>query len=177
MKRPLPRALWWPRLVPIALACLLVLSACTSAPPSPYDQIQEDTTGRQAPAAVADEAVAGGTFNPFFPAEGDGYEVVPAQEKQGFAEYKLNQNGTTLAMLTINDTISLPAAAAKYDSATETIAGYPAVTQGTTATGLLVNGRYQVKVLSRDDAFTAADRAAWLERFDLAGLADLPTMP
>lgn len=177
MKRPLPQIAWWNRLVPLALACLLTLSACTAAPPSAYDQIQEDTTGRQAPAAVADEALAGGTFNQFFPAEGDGYEVVPAQEKQGFAEYKLKQDGTTLAMLTINDTISLPAAATKYDSATETIAGYPAVTQGTTATGLLVNGRYQVKVLARDDSFTEADRAAWLARFDLAGLSTLPSLP
>ena len=80
-------------------------------------------------------------------------------------------------MLTINDTSSLPAAAAKYEAATETISGYPSVTQGTKATGLLVNGRYQVKVLSRRDDFKAEDRAAWLQKFDLAGLAQLEPAP
>lgn len=76
-------------------------------------------------------------------------------------------------MLTINDTVSLPAAAEKYASSSSTIAGYPAVDQGTTATGLLVNSRYQVKVLSRDPSFTQADRVAWLQKFDLQGLAQL----
>ena len=64
--------------------------------------------------------------------------MVPSQEKTGFAEYKLKRGDQTLAMLTINDTTSLPAAAEKYASAPSTIAGYPAVEQGTTATGLLV---------------------------------------
>jgi hypothetical protein len=53
------------------------------------------------------------------------------------------------------------------------IAGYPAVEQGQNATAILVNDRFQVKVLSRDPAFTKDDRAAWIEKFDLAGLADL----
>ena len=71
------------------------------------------------------------------------------KRKKGFAAYKLNKNGTTVATLSINDTISLPAAATKYSSATDNVAGYPSVNQGTTTTGLLVNGRYQVKVLSK----------------------------
>ena len=163
---------WWPRFIPILLSLVLLVTACSSAP-SKYDQVQKDTTGFRAPAAVDKKAEKGGQFNQFFPQGDEEYTVVPAQEKKGFAEYKLKRNGATLAMLTINDTISLPAAAAKYTNATDTIAGYPAVTQGTTATGLLVNNRYQVKVLSRDAAFTPADRAAWLEKFDLAGLAKL----
>ncbi|PSN17542.1 hypothetical protein C7271_17155, partial [filamentous cyanobacterium CCP5] len=115
----------------------------------------------------------GGTFNAFFPKGGSDYDVVPTQEKQGFAEYKLNQKGETLAMLTINDTISLPAAAAKYENSSETLAGYPIVDQGNTATGLLVNDRYQVKVLSRSPDFTRDDRLNWLQQFDLDGLAQL----
>jgi hypothetical protein len=163
---------WLRRLVPIVLSLTLLVTACSSEP-SKYDQVQKDTTGFRAPAAVDKKAEQGGTFNKFFPESQAGYEVVPSQEKKGFAEYKLKQDGTTLAMLTINDTISLPTAADKYQNATETIAGYPAVNQGTTATGLLVNNRYQVKVLSRDPSFSQEDRVAWLQKFDLAGLAQL----
>lgn len=161
-------ARWIKWFIPVTLG-LLLASGCASAP-SQYDQVQQETTGAS---AVDQEAQAGGTFNQFFPASEGGYEVVPSQEKRGFAEYKLKQDGKTVAMLTINDTISLPAAAAKYDSASETLAGYPAVQQGATATGILVNGRYQVKVLSREDGFTAADRAAWIQKFDLQRLAQL----
>ncbi len=160
------------KILPILVAVLLVVSACSSAP-SKYDDVQKDTTGFKAPAAVEKGAEKGSTFNQFFPESEGEYTVVPSQEKAGFAEYKLKRDGETLAMLTINDTISLPAAAAKYDNATLTVAGFPSVVQGTTATGLLVNGRYQVKVLSRDASFTEADRSAWLEKFDLQGLAAL----
>lgn len=163
---------WLKRLVPVVLCLMLFLSSCASAP-SKYDQVQKDTTGFRAPAAVDKKAEKGGTFNQFFPGEQGDYKVVPSQEKKGFAEYKLKRGDTTVAMLTINDTTSVPAAAEKYANATTTIAGYPAVEQGTTATGILVNGRYQVKVLSRDPSFTPADRAAWLQKFDLQGLAQL----
>lgn len=165
-------ARWVKALVPVALAFLLTLTACSSAP-SKYDQVQKDTTGSKAPVAVDKAAEKGGTFNQFFPESEGEFTVVPSQEKQGFAEYKLKRDGETLAMLTINDTVSLPAAAAKYENATQSVNGFPAVEQGTTATGLLVSGRYQVKVLSRSPDFTAADRAAWLEKFDLKGLAEL----
>ncbi|MEL6322493.1 MAG: hypothetical protein AAFQ57_17895, partial [Cyanobacteria bacterium J06626_14] len=134
-------------------------------------------TGFRSEKAVDRQAGKGSTFNAFFPGSQGSYEVVPAQEKKGFAEYKLKQDGETLAMLTINDTISLPAAAVKYQNATETIAGYPAVNQGATATGILVNDRYQVKVLSRSDSFEQADREAWIQKFDLLGLAELDGLP
>ena len=160
------------QLIPFVLVFLLTLPACSSAP-SKYDQAQSDTTGFNAPAAVDKTAEKGGTFNQFFPESEGEYNVVPSQEKKGFAEYKLKRDGETLAMLSINDTVSLPAAAAKYENATTTVAGFPSVVQGTTATGVLINGRYQVKVLSRDPSFTEADRAVWLEKFDLQGLAGL----
>ncbi|MEO1068410.1 MAG: hypothetical protein AAFW95_04735 [Cyanobacteria bacterium J06638_6] len=163
---------WLRRLAPLMVCLLLLVTACTSAP-SKYDQVQKDTTGFGTPAAVDKKAEKGGTFNKFFPDSQEGYIVTPYQEKKGFAEYKLEQSGKTLAMLTINDTTSLPTAAEKYTSATESIGGFPAVNQGTTGTGLLVNGRYQVKVLSRDPAFTQEDREAWLQKFDLQGLAEL----
>ncbi|MGF1496641.1 MAG: hypothetical protein ACFB8W_07430 [Elainellaceae cyanobacterium] len=167
---------WAKRLFPMLLSVVLLLTACSS-PPSKYDQVQQDTTGFGAEKAVNRQAEKGGTFNQFFPGSQGDYEVVPSQEKQGFAEYKLKRDGETLAMLAISDTLNLPAAAAKYEGATEAIAGYPAVNQGTTATSLLVNGRYQVKVLSRSPDFTQADREAWLQKFDLLGLAQLEGEP
>jgi hypothetical protein len=163
---------WLKRLAPILLSLTLLVASCSTAP-SKYDQVQDETTGFRAPAAVDKKAEQGSTFNKFFPGSQGSYQVIPSQEKKGFAEYKLNRDGKTVAMLTINDTTSLPTAAAKYNDATETIAGYPTVDQGTTATGLLVNGRYQVKVLSRDPAFAKEDRVAWLQKFDLKGLAQL----
>ena len=163
---------WFKPFLPLILVALLAVTSCSTAP-SKYDQVQDETTGFNAPAAVEKGAEQGSQFNQFFPASEGDFKVVPSQEKKGFAEYKLKRDGDTLAMLTINDTISLPAAAKKYEDATESLAGFPLVQQGATATGLLVNDRYQVKVLSRIDAFTANDRITWLEKFDLEGLAEL----
>lgn len=163
---------WLKGFIPLALGLLLLVNACSSAP-SKYDQVQQDTTGFGTPSAVDRKAEQGSTFNQFFPGNQGDYQVIPSQEKKGFAEYKLQRGDQTLAMLSISDTTSLPAAAEKYNDATDSIAGFPAVNQGSTGTGLLVNGRYQVKVLSRDPSFTQADRVAWLQKFDLQGLAQL----
>jgi hypothetical protein len=152
---------------------MLFVSACQSpTEPSRFSQTQQETTQKGAPPAVSTEAQQGGSFNRFFPRSVPGYEVVPAQEKQGFAEYKVNQDGKNVAMLAISDTTGTPAAA-KFQGSTLTIADYPAVEQGQNATALLVGDRYQVKVLSRDPSFTKEDRAAWLTKFDLQGLAGL----
>ena len=95
------------------------------------------------------------------------------EEKDGFAEAKLKQDGNTVAMMSVSDTASNPSATTKYQNSQRSIAGYPLAEVGSTATSLLVADRLQVKVLSRDDSFTASDREAWLEKFDLAGLAKL----
>jgi hypothetical protein len=166
---------WKRAIASICLSLLLLLSACSvgSEPPSFYDQVQDETTGSNAVEAVTKDAVQGSKFNRLFPDSADGFQVVPAQEKQGFAEYKLNRDGTNVAMLSINDTVSNPESAAKYVTSTRQVAGYPAVDIGNTQTAILVAGRFQVKVQSRDDSFTPGDREAWLEKFDLAGLAQL----
>jgi hypothetical protein len=148
---------------------VLLGSACAPSEPSRYEQAQEETQGES---AVAQEAVPGSQFNQFFPRSIPGYDIVPSQEKQGFAEYKVNQDGKTVAMLAINDTTGT-GAADKFLDSSATIAGYPAVEQGQNATAILVNDRFQVKVLSRDPAFTKEDRATWIEQFDLQGLAEL----
>ncbi len=164
---------WRRVLLPICLSVVLFATACGSDSPSPYDQVQEETTGRGAEVAVDKSAENGSSFNQFFPRKVSGYNVTPTQEKRGFAEYKVSKDGSTVAMLSINDTISNPAAANKYQSSDLKVGQYPAVDQGTTGTGLLVNNRYQVKVLSRDPSFTRDDRISWLQRFDLNGLAQL----
>ncbi|HEY9645683.1 MAG TPA: hypothetical protein V6C88_04895 [Chroococcidiopsis sp.] len=164
---------WRKILAPILLSLVLLVSACSAPTTSPYDQVQEDTTGRNAPAAVADDAVKGGSFNAFFPRSQDGFDVVPAQEKQGFAEYKLNRDGTTVAMLSINDTSGNPDAAQKFQASTRQVGGYPAVDVGSTQTAILVANRFQVKVQSRDPAFAVSDREAWLTKFNLSGLAQV----
>lgn len=164
---------WRRILAPLFLSLLLFVTACAPAQQSRYDQVQQETSQRGADPAVAKKAEQGATFNKFFPNGMRGYEVVPSQEKKGFAEYKVKKDGKTLAMLSISDTTSLPTAAAKYQNASDKIAGYPALDQGTTTTGILVNNRYQVKVMSRDSAFTKDDRVAWLQKFDLKGLARL----
>jgi len=167
----------WRRVfIPVLLSLVLLVSACSKPEPSRFAKTQEETSKRNAPAAVAKGAEQGSTFNKFFPNSVSGYEVVPAQEKNGFAEYKVNKGGKNVAVLSINDTAGNPAAATKFQSSTATIAGYPTVEQGSTGTAVLVNNRYQVKVLSRDPSFSKEDRAAWIQKIDLRGLAKLPTV-
>jgi hypothetical protein len=162
---------WRRSLVALVLCCALLLTGCQPKAPSRFDQVQQDSSKRGA-VAVAKEATQGSQFNKFFPKPETGYERVYTQEKKGFAEAKLKKDGKEIAMLAISDTTSLPAAAQKYAAATEKIGGYPAVSIGTTQTGVLV-GKYQVKVISRDPSFGKADQAVWLQKFNLKGLAGL----
>ncbi|ACK70508.1 conserved hypothetical protein [Gloeothece citriformis PCC 7424] len=154
------------------LATLLLVTACSPEPPSRFEQAQQESTQRGA-SAVVKESTSGGSFNKFFPQAGGGYERVYTQEKKGFAEAKLKQDGKEVAVMAISDTLNNPSATQKFEQSSEKIAGYPAVQQGSQATAILVNDRYQVKVLSRDPSFTADDRQTWLEKFDLNGLAQL----
>ncbi|MBW4682547.1 MAG: hypothetical protein KME19_21005 [Microcoleus vaginatus WJT46-NPBG5] len=171
-------------LAPLLLCVLLLVTACTEAKaPSRWDAAQQTSTQKQRPQQpkdgavpgqpVAGKPVTGGNFNKFFPKGSAGYSTVPAQEKTGFAEYKLNQGGKNVAMLSINDLANNPTAAQKFQQPSKTIAGYPAVNQGNNITALLVGGRYQVKVQSRDPSFTPQDREAWLQKFNLSGLSRL----
>lgn len=164
---------WRRALAPLVLSVLLFVTGCAPKAPSPYSQAQQESTQKGAQPAVSKQAEQGSSFNKFFPKSGGGYERVFTQEKKGFSEAKLKQGGKELAMLSISDTISLPSAAKKFESSTTKVAGYPAMDIGTTQSAVLVNGRYQVKVLSRDPSFTAADRKVWLQKFDLAGLSKL----
>jgi len=165
---------WRKALAALLLSMILLVSAgCSQPDTSPYAQAQQESTERGATPAVSAEATQGSEFNKFFPASGQGYDVVFSQEKKGFAEAKLKREGTDVAMLSISDTASNPQAADKYKSSTEKLAGYPLMEVGSTQTGILVSDRYQVKVQSRDAAFTPQDRRDWLQKFDLNGLSSL----
>lgn len=160
-------------LAPFLLGVLLLVSSCAAETPSRYVGAQRESTGRNAAPAVVKESTQGGEFNKFFPKSGGGYQVVAAQEKKGFAEYKVNRDGKNVAMLSVSDTTNNPTARQKFQSSSQRIGGYPAVDQGNNGTAVLVADRYQVKVQSRDTSFTKSDREAWIQKFNLGGIAAL----
>ena len=160
-------------LATLLLSMLLLVTACATQAPSRFDQVQQESSQQRSGQAVAKDATQGSSFNKFFPSASNGFERVYTQEKKGFAEAKLKKSGKDVAMLSISDTSSTPSAAAKYQNTTKKIGGYPAVEIGNTQTGVLVSDRYQVKVISRDPSFTVSDREAWVEKFNLNGLAQL----
>lgn len=149
---------------------LLLLTSCATQAPSRFEQAQQESSQRGS-SAVVRESESGGSFNKFFPPSGGGYDRVYSQEKKGFAEAKLKKDGKEVAVLAISDTLNNPSAVKKFEKSTQNIKGYPAVSQGKTGTAVLVSDRFQVKVLSRDPAFSESDRQAWLEKFDLNGLS------
>ncbi len=162
------------RLPSILIACVLALSlfvsGCGQTNTSAPSTVGQSSGGSQ---TVAAKPVSGGEFNKFFPKSQGDYKVTYRQEKSGFAQAKLSQGSEDVALLSINDTASNPSAAAKFQNSSQMIAGYPAVTQGKNTTAILVGDRYQVKVTSKSDSFTASDREAWLTQFNLSGLARL----
>lgn len=119
------------------------------------------------------EPLAGGEFNKFFPKDQGDYNVLYTQEKEGFAQAQLNLKGVEVATLAVSDTANNPTALDKFQQSSTEIGGYPAATVGALGTAILVADRFQVQVRSKDASFTEADRAEWIEQFDLAGLAAL----
>lgn len=119
------------------------------------------------------EPVAGGEFNKFFPADDGDYDVVFTQEKEGFAQAQLNFQGSEVATLSVSDTANNPDALDKFEGADATVAGHPTASVGSLGTAILVGDRFQIQIRSKDDSFTADQRATWIEQFDLDGLTDL----
>ncbi|MBW4560686.1 MAG: hypothetical protein KME32_05910 [Mojavia pulchra JT2-VF2] len=159
-------------LAAVLLSVLLLTTACSTKEPNRFDQAQQESTRQKSGQAVAKEATQGSKLNQFFPAGGDGYQRVYTQEKKGFSEANLKKGNKVVAQLAISDTTSIPNAAAKFSKSTKKVGGYPAVAVGNTQTSILV-GKYQVKVISKDPAFTTKEREAWIEKFNLNGLAKL----
>ena len=160
----------------LLVSVMLLLTACATTAPTRFDQAQQESTQKKTSLAVAKDATQGSNFNRFFPATQAGFERVYTQEKKGFAEAKLKNGGKDVAVLSISDTQGVTGGAnpaAKFQNSKQTIAGFPAVTQGKNSTAILVGDRYQVKISSRDPSFTASDREAWLQKFNLKGLTRL----
>ncbi|BAZ88450.1 hypothetical protein [Dolichospermum compactum] len=159
-------------LAAVLLSIVLLTTACATKAPSRFDQVQQESTKQRSGQAVVKSATQGSQLNKFFPSGGDGYDRVYTQEKKGFSEANLKKGGKVVAQLAISDTSSIPGAAAKFANSTEKIGGYPAVKVGNTQTSVLVD-KYQVKVISKSPSFTESDRATWIEKFNLDGLAKL----
>jgi len=159
-------------LAALLLSVALLTTACSTKAPSRFDQVQQESSQQRSGQAVVKNATQGSELNKFFPSSGDGYDRVYTQEKKGFSGANLKKAGKVVAQLAISDTSSIPGASAKFANSTEKIGGYPAVKVGNTQTSVLVN-KYQVKVISKDPSFTASDRATWIEKFNLSGLANL----
>lgn len=155
----------------LMLAVVAFVACGQKQQPTRWDQAQQQSEGN-AP-ATSDESVAGGEFNTFFPASEDNFEVVFSQEKKGFAQAKLKKDGSEVATLTISDTANNPDAREKFQQSSKTLAGHPVAQVGNQGTALLVADRFQVQVRSKDASFSQADREAWLQKFDLAGLSRL----
>jgi hypothetical protein len=160
---------WRKILAPLLLSVLLLVTACGGGAKKPSEF---DKANQQPGKAVVRESAKGGSFNQYFPAAGGGYDRVYTQEKDGAAIAKLKKGGKDVAELSITDTRNNPTARDKFKQSTQKIAGYPAATQGKT-TSILVADRFQVKVRTLDPSFTQSDQEAWLQKFNLSGIASL----
>jgi hypothetical protein len=148
-----------------------LLVGCGSEP-TRWDEVQEQTEGRQAP-AVSDDSVEGGDLNRFFPTVESPFDIVFKQEKQGFAQASLQKDGQELAVLSISDTTNNPDAKDKFAGSEQELDGHPLTAAGSKGTAILVADRYQIQVRSMDPSFGEEERLEWLQKFDLKSLANL----
>jgi hypothetical protein len=113
-----------------------------------------------------------GTFNKFFPKDGvDGLKLIPAADKDGYAEYKAEKDGKEVGRLSIDDADEKEKG--KYKAATEKVAGYPYHQLGANKSSILVADKYQVSITSASGGLDAAARKALFEKFDLGALSRL----
>jgi hypothetical protein len=152
---------------------VLVLAGCQEQEePSRWDQAQEKTQGKQAP-AVSQQSVKGGDLNRFFPHVTSPFDIVFKQEKDGLAQASLQKDGQEVAVLSIADTTNNPSAKEKYAGSARNLNGHPMAAAGSKGTSILVADRYQVQARSVDPSFGEAERIEWLQKFDLKRLANL----
>lgn len=155
----------------IAPLVFLLLPGCQKEP-TRWDEVQEQTQGTNAP-AVSEDSVEGGDLNRFFPEVESPFDIVFKQEKQGFAQASLQEDGTEMLVLSISDTTNTPDAKEKYQSSDQKLDGHPMAAAGSKGTAILVADRYQVQARSMDPSFGEAERIQWLQKFDLKSLSNL----
>ncbi|MFO0678139.1 MAG: hypothetical protein U0169_16510 [Polyangiaceae bacterium] len=122
-------------------------------------------------AASPPPKVEGGSFNAFFPKDGDGGKRVFVQEKAGFVEASWTVDGQPTGALFVSDVTNDAPTRAKFDGSKDAVSGFPAVDVGKNQTVVLVAGKYQAKVVSTK--LDPAARRSLLAKFDLAGLSKL----
>ncbi|MGL5192005.1 MAG: hypothetical protein ACRC8Y_00180 [Chroococcales cyanobacterium] len=153
------------------LGLLLLVGACDDVQePGRWDGAQQQSTEVT---RSGGQPVPGSSFNRLFPSASGGYSLVYTQEKEGFAEAKLQQGNQDMAMLSISDTVTNPSAVTKFQQSNTQVGGYPSASLTPNDTAILVGDRFQVKIQSRNPAFSASDRETWLRQFDLNGLQQL----
>lgn len=157
----------------LVITLLFITPACgNNEATSRFESAQKESTQSNA-VAVEKETIQGGELNRYFPKNKGAYKVIYTQEKPGLAQAKLKRDGQELALMSISDIANNPSAVDKFKQSDKTINNYPLVNQGSKATALLVNNRYQIKIISRSQLFDETDRKQWLRQFDLATLAQL----
>jgi len=150
----------------LMIVMTMLLTSCTAA-------ISDMPAQSSAQEKSSVEVLAGGEFNKFFPGDTDGFEIVYTQEKEGFAQAALTQDGEDMATLSVSDTASGPEARDKFEGSSDKIAGYPVASVGSKGTALLVANRFQIQVRSKADSFGEEERKEWLAAFDLNGISAL----
>jgi len=162
---------WQLRVLFVPLIFLLLAGCKEQEEPTRWDQTQEKTQGRQAP-AVSKQSVEGGDLNRFFPHVTSPFDIVFKQEKNGLAQASLQKDGQELAVLSISDTTNNPSAKEKYAGSPQRLDGHPMAAAGSTGTAILVADRYQIQARSIDPSFGEAERIEWLQKFDLKSLSN-----
>jgi hypothetical protein len=147
---------------------LLALAGCQQAPPDRWAEAQKQTT--ENPVAVSSESVEGSEFNRFFPQVEKPWDIVFKQEKTGFAQASLQQDGREVAVLSVSDTSNNQDALEKFKGSQQTFAGMPMAAVGEDSTAILVNDRFQVQIRSMDPVFGPMEREEWLTRFNLQAI-------
>lgn len=153
----------WARLV------LVIVAGCgCEKGPDRWEAAQRETS--QNPVAVSEDSVAGGEFNRFFPKVEKPWDIVYKQEKTGFAQASLQQDGREVAVLSVSDTTNNPEARAKFKNSEEKLDDMPLASVGEQSTAVLVNDRYQVQIRSMDPVFGPEERLEWLKKFNLQAI-------
>lgn len=153
----------------LAVVFSAALLACKDEPKSTRWNDAAAAASTPAPIMSVGPVTEGSSFNAAFPPDGvDGAKRVFTQEKDGFAEAKLQKDGKDVATLSIADTNANAEAKSKFEGAKEKLGEWPMITVGKNQTTVLVKDRYQVKVSSPSLDHDA--RKKLLEKFDLKRL-------
>lgn len=155
---------------------LLLTVGCNEAPPTAQQQTQQQpttTVKEEAQPPVAADSAESGKFDPFFPKPEDGYDIVFQPENPGYAQASLHGEGDKeLAVFSIFDTEKSPIVLARFGRSEQKIGEHTVLSEERSLSALIAE-RYHVQVRSVAPDFGEAERQAWLEKFDLAGIAKM----